>query len=212
MHLSNVKYYDSKGTIIVNGDGKVITVPDIAVIRLGVQTDGENLAEIQSLNAQISQTVLQSLKQYDLTEIRTFQYQINKIFEYEDGRQIDRGYSVRNIFELRTNNTEQLGMIIDTAVSNGANIVELIEFELSDPDAYYLDALRLALDNAYQKAYTIAESLGIEKEPLPVKITESSSLSIPPRPFIAREGSSFVTPIEPGREEIEASVIMEFAY
>lgn len=211
MQASNIKSSDNNNTIIVNGDGQVTAIPDIAVIRLGVQTNGENLADIQSDNARISQTVLQALDQYSLTDIRTFQYQVNKVFEYEDGKQIDRGYSVRNIFELRSDNMDQVGMIIDTAVSSGANVVELIEFEVSDADSYYLESLKLALDNGYQKAYTIAESLGIDKEPIPVKITESSTLTIPPRPFIAREGA-FATPIEPGSEQIEASVIMEFRY
>jgi len=212
MQASNVNSQDSNNVIIVNGDGRISAVPDIAVIRLGVQTNGENLTEIQAENARISQTVLDSLEQYSLIDVRTFQYQINKIFEYEDSRQIDRGFSVRNIFELRTDNIDQVGMIIDTAVSNGANIVELIEFELSDANLYYLEALKLALNNAYQKAYTIADSLGIQNEPIPIKVTESSTLAIPPRPFIAREGGVFVTPIEPGSEQIEASVIMEFKY
>lgn len=210
---SNILVDSNPGnTIIVNGDGRVSAVPDIAVVRLGVQTDGENLAELQGRNAEISQMVLQALETFDIIDIRTFQYQINKLFDYENGRQIDRGYTVRNIFELRSDNMDQVGMIIDTAVANGANIVELIEFELSDSEAYYLEALRLALDNAYQKAFAIADSLGIEKEPIPVKVTESSSLSLPPRPFIAREGGAFVTPVEPGREQIEASVIVEFRY
>lgn len=222
MQVSAVKSSDTRNTtsgisnpdntIIVNGDGRVSVVPNIAVIRLGVQTDGENLTELQGRNAEISQMILQALETFDIVDIRTFQYQINKLFDYENGRQIDRGYTVRNIFELRSDNIDQVGMIIDTAIANGANIVELIEFELSDSETYYLEALRLALDNAYQKAFAIADSLGIEKEPIPVKVTESSSLSLPPRPFIARESVAFVTPVEPGREQIEASVIVEFRY
>lgn len=208
--FTNIPYSDN--TITVNGDGRVSAVPDIAVIRLGVQTDGENLTEIQGRNAEISQMVLQALEKFDIVDIRTFQYQINKLFDYENGRQTDRGYTVRNIFELRSDNIDQVGVIIDTAAANGANIIELIEFELSDSEAYYLEALRMAVDNAYQKAFAIADSLGIEKEPIPVKVTESSSLSLPPRPFIARESGAFVTPVEPGREQIEASVIMEFKY
>ena len=222
MQVSAVKSSDTRNTtsgipnpdntIIVNGDGRVSVVPNIAVIRLGVQTDGENLTELQGRNAEISQMILQALETFDIVDIRTFQYQINKLFDYENGRQIDRGYTVRNIFELRSDNIDQVGMIIDTAIANGANIVELIEFELSDSETYYLEALRLALDNAYQKAFAIADSLGIEKEPIPVKVTESSSLSLPPRPFIARESVAFVTPVESGRQQIEASVIVEFRY
>ena len=212
MQAFNNNTYNAENTITVNGDGQVSAIPDIAVIRLGVQTEGENLAEIQARNAETSQAVLQALAQYDPDDIRSFQYQINKLYDFTDGRQMDRGYSVRNIFELRTRMMDQLGLIIDTAVASGANIVELIEFEVADSSSYYLEALRLALDNAFQKAYTIADSLGIQRDPVPVKITESSSLSLPPRPFVAREGGVFVTPIEPGSEQIEASVIIDFRF
>ena len=204
---NNVSY----NTITVNGSGRVTAAPDVAVIRLGVQTAGENLTEIQNQNAAVSQAVLQALEQYRFIDIRTFQYQINKIINYENGRQIDMGYSVRNIFELRTDNLEQLGMIIDTAVASGANVVEMIEFELSDSEQFYLEALRLALDNAYQKAFAIADGLGIENEPVPIKVTENSS-SLPPRPFLARESAALTTPIEPGSMQIEASVTMVFRY
>lgn len=214
LETDNAKFNSqiSDNTIIVSGDARVTAAPDIAVIRLGVQTEGENLAEIQGLNAEISQAVLQVLEQFSIIDIQTFQYQINKLYDYENGRQIDRGYSVRNIFELRTGQIDEAGMIIDAAVSSGANIVELISFELSDPESYYLEALRLAIDVAFQKAFAIADSLGIDGAPVPVKVTESSSLSLPPRPFLAREAGSFVTPIEPGSEQIEASVIIEFRY
>lgn len=212
MQAFNNNSNDADNTIIVNGNGQINAIPDVAIIRLGVQTEGENLADIQARNAETSQAVLQALAQYDPDDIRSFQYQINKLYDFTDGRQMDRGYSVRNIFELRTRMMDQLGLIIDTAVASGANIVELIEFEVADSSSYYLEALRLALDNAFQKAYTIADSLGIQRDPVPVKITESSSLSLPPRPFVAREGGVFVTPIEPGSEQIEASVIIDFRF
>lgn len=212
MQAFNNNSNDADNTIIVNGNGQINAIPDVAIIRLGVQTEGENLADIQARNAETSQAVLQALAQYDPDDIRSFQYQINKLYDFTDGRQLDRGYSVRNIFELRTRMMDQLGLIIDTAVASGANIVELIEFEVADSSSYYLEALKLALDNAFQKAYTIADSLGIQRDPVPVKITESSSLSLPPRPFVAREGGVFVTPIEPGSEQIEASVIIDFRF
>jgi len=49
-----------------------------------------------------------------------------------DGRQIDRGYLVRNILEIKTNNIEATGNIIDASVNAGANIVELISFDVSN--------------------------------------------------------------------------------
>ncbi len=211
MHPTPSDYSIGPDTMLLYASGQVNVVPDEAVLRLGVQTNGENLPIIQSENAQTTQAVLQALYQLGITEIQTYQYDINKIVEYEDGRQVDRGYSVRNILEIRTDNMGLVGIIIDTAVNNGANVVELISFEVSDINRYYLQALNLAIVNAYEKANSIAESFGLQLNPIPRRITENSAPSIPFRAINAREGA-FATPIEPGTNQIEASVTVEFNY
>lgn len=195
----------------LTGKGQVTAAPDLAILRLGVQTTGENLTDIQSENARISQTVLQSLQQLGITDIKTYQYDFNKIYEYEDSRQIDKGYSVRNILEIRTNNLDLVGSAIDTAVYYGANIVDLIEFDVSDNQGYYLQALNLAVENAFQKANTIAINLGLSSIPVPIRIIELGTLPVPTRLLGSREGVA-PTPIEPGSKQIEANVNIDFIY
>ncbi len=197
--------------MILNGTGQVSAVPDEAVLRLGVQTNGTSLQAIQAENAQISQAVLQALRQLGVTDIKTYQYDINRVLEYEDGRQIDRGYSVQNILEIRSDRPDLTGTIIDTAVNHGANRVDLIRFVVSDADSYYLEALKLALANAYDKANTLAESLGARLQPYPLKIQENSTSPIPYQRISMREGA-FATPIEAGTNQIEASLTVEFGY
>ena len=105
----------------------------------------------------ISQAVLQSLQQLGITDINTYEYNINKIYEYEDSMQIDKGYSARNILEIKTNNLGQVGYVIDTAVYYGANIVDLVHFDILDKEVYYLQVLNLAIENAIRKADSIAK-------------------------------------------------------
>ncbi len=192
------------------GNGQVTAVPDLAVLRLGVQTNSENLSEAQYENAVISQAVLEGLRQMGVTDINTFQYTIDKLYDYEDGRRIDRGYSVRNILEIKTNQMDRVGALIDTAVANGANVVDLISFEVSNPDFYYQQALNLAVLNAIEKAKSIAFNLGYPTDPIPTNITENSNAPIPyGQPIALREGAA-VTPIEPGNKQIKASVTVDF--
>ena len=198
--------------MIVTGRGQVTVTPDLAILRLGVQTTGDDLSTAQSDNARISQNVLTALRQLGITDIKTYQYQIEKLYDYENGNRIDRGYSVRNILEIRMENMNLVGTAIDIAVNSGANVVEFINFEVADPDIYYQQALNLAVKNAYQKAKSISESLRVMINPIPILITENSA---PPIPFssmyMAREGA-FTTPIEPGNKQIEANVTAEFIY
>ena len=195
----------------LTGHGEVTTVPDLAILRLGVQTTGEHLTDIQYENARVSQAVLKALEQLNITDIKTYQYTIDKLYEYVDGKQIDKGYSIRNIFEIRTSNLDQVGQLIDTAVYYGANIVDFIEFEVSDSNTYYFQALDLAIENAFQKAYMIAKSYGLTDSPVAIRINETSTVPMPYVNVVSRE-NAIATPIEPGSKQIKASVIIKFLY
>jgi uncharacterized protein YggE len=211
MLSSSYKQESNDSFMTLTGTGHVSVVPDTAVIRLGVQTTSANLSTAQQENAMLSQAVLQSLQQLGITDIKTFQYNIDKIYDMENNQRVDKGYMVRNIFEIRTRNIDQVGTIIDNAVNNGANIVDFINFEVSDTNYYYLQALNLAVMNAIQKSRSISENLGIKTLPVPNHITENSTAPIPFQNFAMREGA-FTTPIEPGNIRIEASVTVEFIY
>ena len=131
--------------MIINGQGQVTAIPDIAVLRIGVQTMDENLTTAQQENARLSQSFLDAIQQLGITDIKTFQYTANRQFDFENGTRIDRGYLVRNIFEIRTSDMDTVGSIIDTAVSAGANVVDFVNFEVSNINLYYQQALNLAV-------------------------------------------------------------------
>lgn len=199
-------------TMTLNGKGQISVVPDLAIIRLGVQTNGESLIRIQAENAKQLDAVIQAIRQIGITDINTTQYLIDRLYDFQDGVRIDRGYSVRNIIEIRTDNMDQVGFIIDTAVTNGANIVEFVSFEVSNPDAYYRQALNMAVLDAYHKAKSISEVLNININPLPISIIENSAQPIPFSRFSAVREGTFTTPIEPGDMIIDANVTAEFTY
>lgn len=211
MSYSSMKNADDHHIMTLTGEGMVTAVPDTAVLQLGVQTTGENLVDIQEENARLIQTVIQALEQLGITEIKTIQYDINRRYEFENGTQIDKGYSVRNILEIRTNQLDQVGEMIDRAVQSGANVVDLIRFEVFDSNNYYLQALNLAVLNAYEKAQSIMEGMGIMANPIPKSITENLVTQIPFQSIALREAMP-VTPIESGNQPIKASVTVEFVY
>lgn len=202
----------SERKMVFTGRGQVSVNPDLAIIRLGVQTTGESVTIAQGENARISQQILDAIKKIGVTDIKTFQYQIEKLYDFENGNRIDRGYSVRNIFEIRTGNVGQVGFIIDTSVNNGANIVDLVSFDVASPDKYYQQALNLAVSNAIQKAKTVSSGLRIMFDPIPILITENNMQPIPYPALYASREISYATPIESGSKIIEASVTVEFTY
>lgn len=196
----------------LNGQGQVNALPDVANIRLGVQSTGEILNEIQFENAQISQSINDSLKKMGITDIKTFQYSIEPYYIYENGTRIDRGYQVRNILEFKTKDLDQVGAIIDTAVNNGANVIDLIGFEVSNFELYYQSALTMAVKNAMNKANSIYNSFAFASKPIPIRITENTTPSMPLARIDSPMERSFATPIEPGRMLIESHVTVDFLY
>jgi len=207
-HSLCVNHYPNN-TMTLTGQGHVTATPDLAVIHLGIQTTGYDLSHIQSENAEISQRVIQYLRKDWTAEIKTIQYSIDKIYEFEDGKQIDKGYSVRHMLEIRTNNINQVGNIIDAAVNVGSNVVESISFELFEPDIYYQQALNMAVDNAIQKAKSISANLQKVLNPIPIRITEGS---VAPAPMQQFRQEVVATPIVPGELKIQAFVTADFIY
>lgn len=195
----------------LTGKGQVTALTDIATLRLGVQTTGIDLTEIQEDNARQSQAIIESLKQLGITDIQTFEYNISKLYEYENNKRIDKGYSVRNILKIRMDDTDLVGEAIDTAVYHGANVVDFISFEVSNPSTYYQQALNLAILDATEKAKSIADELCIIVDLIPIRIEENSIQPTPSRLFSLREGEAS-TPIESGSEQIVATVTVEFVY
>lgn len=210
----NSQFYDNfipYNKITVSGKGQVSVIPDTAVIRLGVQSTGKDLESIQAENAEISQAIVNTFKEFGIIDIKTYQYVIDKLYDYENGKRIDQGYTVRNIFEIRTNDMGQVGAIIDAAVATGANVVDFITFEVSNSESFYLEALNLAISDAYSKVKSIINHLNLNVEPIPKQIVENSA---PPIPFSRNvaERAFATTPIEPGKTEIEAAVTIDFIY
>ena len=194
-------------TMTLTGHSEMEIPPDIIIIRLGVQTTGEDLSQIQADNARISQSIIQTLQRMGITDIKTSQYSIDRVYDFEDGRQIDRGFSVRNILQIRTANLEAAGSIIDAAVNAGANVVDLITFDISNREYYYQQVLNMAILNAIQKANSITRNLGYSTPALVVNIVENTAI-----PFLPVQREFAATPIIPGTIRIEANVTVDFVF
>jgi uncharacterized protein YggE len=198
-----------ENSMTLTGQGRVYASPDLAIVHLGVQTTGYDLTAMQLENARQMAGVIQALEEIGISDVKTLQYSIDKNYIFENGMQIDRGYTIRNILELRTNRISEVGRIIDAAVNMGANLVEFVAFDLSDRGYYYRQALGMALEDAQQKAASISRNLGRQADPIPVNIVENSAFPIQPLQF---QREAVGTQIMPGDLLIEASITAEFLY
>ena len=199
--------YKCPPTIEVLGLGTATATPDRAIVILGAITEGPVLPAVQTENAKIVTTIIQSLLKLNIPreKIQTYDFGIEILYDYQEGKQIFRGYKVTHLLQITNDKVELTGILVDTAVSSGANNITDITFTTSQPEIYENQALSLAIRNAHQKALTIANTLGVTLFTVPSYIQEITSSTAEPIPYAATMLSkSAVTPIQPGQLTISA--------
>jgi uncharacterized protein YggE len=202
--------------LTVAGEGSVFVNPDTAMITIGVITENQNLSAAQKENTDKTAAVINSLLGLGISQkdIQTTTYRIEPQYDYENGKQIFRGYKVEHQFQVTIKDLSKIGQVIDKAVASGANFVSSIQFTVSNPDVFYNQALTLAIQNAQQKAIVMARALQVTLNPVPIAVTELSQ-NVPPRPIpfqaMALAQDSGV-PIQPGENKITASVKIDYTF
>lgn len=199
----------------VTGNGEIIAQPDYVQIQIEVRAEGKDVSLAQQENARVMNRVIESLLALNIPReaIQTAAYTISPNYDYIEGRQVFRGYEVQNAITVKITDISQAGTVIDTAIQNGANHVSAIQFKIEDSDAYYQRALNLALINAIAKAKSMAETMRVPLQPIPIRIVEESQNSTPvPYKLAQLSNQEFATPIEQGTISINASVQVKFQF
>ncbi|WP_426348170.1 SIMPL domain-containing protein [Alloiococcus sp. CFN-8] len=202
----------TRGRIKVIGSGRINAAPDTAMITLGVVTEGKELEGLQEENAEISTRVIKAILSSGVPRdnIKTSSYTIEPQYDYQDGKQIFKGYRISNILSIEVTRLSEVGEIIDRAVNAGANIVQGVNFIIKNSEAYYNEALRAALRNAQSKALTLSQDMSIKIDRIPVSIIEKPSERVYGEVNLFK--ASAVTPIMPGTLEITAEITATFLY
>ena len=205
---------DKDHTLRVNGEGIVRASPDQATISLGVRTENIDPASAQQENALLVAKVLTSMTSLGIPDdhIKTTDYRIEPQYDFQDGKEIFRNYKVTHMIDILTSQIDQVGVIVDTAVKNGANSVSNIRFSLANPELVYNQALSISLRNAYQKALAITQTIRTTLVPIPLKVVELSGEPLPVLYQANVFSKAAATPIQPGELTISARVQVEYEY
>ncbi|KGX86584.1 SIMPL domain-containing protein [Pontibacillus litoralis] len=215
---SYVRQYKRSGerSMTVTGVGTVTTTPNVATVQIGIITENKELEQAQQQNAQLTTNVIESMMQLGIPQenIQTQDYTIFPKYDYTDGKQVFQGYQVTHTLLITINNLNQTGIVIDTAVKNGANRISNIQFTFDDMPSLYQEALSRSLQNALSKAQTIATTMSLNLDPTPTRIIELvNEAPVPLQTFAKSEAVSHAeTPIEPGQLTITAKVNVQFYY
>lgn len=193
----------------VSGTGEIQVKPDMAVVWLGVQTEAESAQEALRQNNTQMQTLMSDLEDADIPaeNIQTQTIRLSPRYEFDNTGENRAlvGYTASNVLEVRTENLEELGTLLDRSVEAGANTIENIRFEISASDYLTDQARESAVQNARHKAEQLAEFTGATLGQV-LEIQESSSTPGPVVRQMEAPAEAAAVPISPGSLNITVQV------
>lgn len=205
-----------QGTLLsVSAEGLSEGRPDMAIINLGVTTEGQTAAAALAENARRMTALTAALRRAGVAErdIQTSNVSVYPQQQYVEGQQPRiTGYQANNSVTAKVRRIDTTGRVIDAAVGAGGNTVNGVSFTYQDPDAQLDAARRDAIAEARRRAELYANALGMRVHRI-VAVQEGGGFSPPmPVPMMAERmaAQDASTPISPGQIETRVSVSVSF--
>jgi uncharacterized protein YggE len=199
-------------SVVTTGEGVVKRAPDRAWVTVSAESRAKTPQEAQRANAAAMSSVMQKLKEAGIQPeaIRTASYDLQPEFDYANNRQTLRGYVARNALEVRVDDLQKLGDIIDLTIAAGATNIGGVRFDIKDRGGAEREALKMAVADARQRADAAAAGAGLQVDRV-LRIEESRMGIGPPRPMMtamAGQAQESRTPVAPGEIEVRATVTL----
>ena len=198
--------------IVVSGRGEVKVSPDRATIQISVQTRAATAAAAASENATKLQAVLTALRALGLTndQLSTVNYNVYPEQRYvPDKEPVIVGYNVTNTVLADVRRLNQVGPVIDAALSHGANVITSLQFYASNTEAARRTAIATAIEKARADADAAARAANGSLGGL-LEINISAYAPPPPRPLMMMKAAGVSaqadTPINAGEETLSVEV------
>jgi len=203
--------------VTVQGVGTMTVKPDQSIVTISVQVTKDTAQEAASENAVLMEKVQIALVEAGIDEddISTQGYNLYQRYDYIEGERVSRGYQATNTIEFKTNDLDNVGQYIDVAIEAGANNVSNIRFTITDQEEIKLQLLKLAVENATNKADALVSAAGATRGQV-VTITENSiggSFYRSPAYEMDGAGDKMMTstPIKAEDLELTANITVAFA-
>lgn len=204
-------------SVAMSGEGLVQAVPDRAWVTITAESRAGNPRDAQRRNVEAMTPVQAKLKGAGIPPeaIRTVGYDLQQEFDFVNNKRISRGYVARNSIEVRIDQVDRVGEVLEIAVGSGATSVGGIRFDLKERAKLEREAVRLAVAEARAKTEAAAAGAGVTVTRI-LRIDEHGVVS-PPMPVMmmrreaAQAADGAAPPISAGQIEIRATVTVTAA-
>lgn len=201
------------GQITVTGDGSVDAAPDLAVLSMGVTTTADTATKAMAQNTAALAVVLDRLKAAGIAErdVQTSNLSLNPNWTGYDNTTPPRitGYTAVNQVTVRIRALDNLGVVLDAAITDGANTINGLSFGLADPRPAMDKARTAAVIDARAKAELLVQAAGANLGRI-LSIREGGGDAQPGPMFRAQMADSGPVPIAAGEVSTTAQVTVVF--
>lgn len=196
--------------VTVPGHGTVVVVPDRGVLSFGVDSRGDTAVAALAANSATMRKVIAALKAAGVAarDIQTSQVSVSA--DYADDESRILGYDASNTVTVDVRALGAAGALIDAAVKAGANEVNGPTLFRSDGAALARQALGRAVADARENAQALAVAAGVTLgKVLTISVNETTPV-FDKAADVRSSAAPEAPPIEPGTQEIEATVTVKF--
>ncbi|HYD34709.1 MAG TPA: SIMPL domain-containing protein [Vitreimonas sp.] len=211
---------NKQSTFDVQGESKVITVPDQAEVQMGISVNEATVKVAQDRANTIINDINTKLGELGIEKknIKTENYSLYPNYDYSSGSgQRITSYTVNTNLVVTMSDFAKLNQAIDLATQAGANQIGSISFTLSDDKRAKVEeeARQEAISNAKDKASDLASLAGMRLGKI-VNVMETPQNRFPdyPTPMMMAEGKGAgggsPTNVEPGSTTYTYTVTLSY--
>lgn len=210
-------------TLTVSGTGHLAVAPDTAFVTFGMETAGKSLAEAQRQNNSVMQKVMERLRELHIQKerIQTSSFTVVPQYKSPSKRLPDApsvspeiiGYLVGNSVTVEVDQLEKVAVVIEEALTAGANRFQGLHWSLRDEQQARLAALKQAAIKARERAAVLSEALRVKLVRL-LSVQEGGHVIRPvsqtSRSMMAMDAGGGEPQIFAGELQIEATVTLVY--
>lgn len=209
--FSMASHADEK-TLSVTGSGSASAVPDQVSLTFWIEERGDQLTSQKHTVDETTKRLVNDLrdKGVDDKNIRSYQLHIRPRYEQnDDGKREQNGFVVQREIAVTLTNPDSYDNIIDQALARGVTRVGRVQFEISDQQKLYEQALVSAYQQAKAKAQRLASTAGLVISGT-ISIAEQSA-SQPVMMRMADSAGHSESVSLPGEQSIDARLSVTFS-
>ncbi len=209
---SRLSSLPAAGTIRVEGAGSVETAPDRATVSAGVATEAADADAALAENNATTARLIQAARDFGVPAdgIATSRFDVSPRYGNSSSQII--GYRVTNTLAITTEDLGRIGELLNDLIGAGANVIQSVQFSVSDQTGFRNEALGRAVVDARGRAEALADAAEVSLGSVVAIDTVGYGAFGPPGvDFSTRPGVAESVPIEIGPYRITARATVIFA-